>query len=102
MKKNRRLCTLLIGAILAPIPAWADLYSAMAAAEKQDYAGAFEQFRELAEMGHPVAQENLAVMYVNGEGVKRDNVLGYAWAAISLENGGGDGAKSIVAQLEPH
>ena len=41
-------------------------------------------------------------MYVNGEGVKRDNVLGYAWAAIALENGGGEAAKGIVAQLEPH
>ena len=41
-------------------------------------------------------------MYVNGEGVKRDNVLGYAWAAIAQENGGGEAAAGIIAQLEPH
>ncbi len=102
MTKHTGLCALLIGAILTPIPAWADLYSAMAAVDKKDYASAFAQFRELAEMGHPVAQESLAVMYVNGEGVKRDNVLGYAWAVMSLENGGGEGAKGIVDQLAPH
>jgi TPR repeat protein len=80
----------------------ADLYKATAAVDKQDYARAFEIFRELAEMGHPGAQENLAVMYVNGEGVKRDNVLGYAWATLALENGGGEAAKGIVDQLAPH
>ena len=41
-------------------------------------------------------------MYVNGEGVKRDNVLGYAWAAIAKESGGGAAAAGILAQLEPH
>jgi TonB family protein len=92
----------LLGGVLAPVPALADIYAAEAAADKQDYPRAFELFRELAELGHPTAQENLAVMYVNGEGVKRDNVLGYAWAAIAIENGGGEAAKGIIAQLDPH
>ena len=91
------VCLCLIGTV-----ARADLYSASAAAEKKDFARAFDLYRELAEMGQPEAQENLAVMYVNGEGVKRDNVLGYAWASMALENGGGEAAKGIVAQLEPH
>jgi TonB family protein len=39
---------------------------------------------------------------VQGEGVKRDNVLGYGWATIAGENGGGEVAQTIVAQLEPH
>ncbi len=102
MSKSKYWCVLVISAIIAPIPAWADLYSAAAAAKKQEFAKAFELYRELAELGQPEAQENLAVMYVNGEGVKRDNVLGYAWAAIALENGGGEAAKGIVAQLGPH
>src|SRR5688572_482446 len=80
----------------------ADLHAAQAAADAKDFARAFELFRELAELGHPGAQENLAVMYVNGEGVKRDNVLGYAWAAIAKEGGGGAAAAGILAQLEPH
>jgi TPR repeat protein len=96
---------LLLGAvagIFAP-PAQADLYQAVAAAEKKDFARAFELYRELAELGHPGAQENLAVMYVTGEGVKLDHVLGFAWAKLALEQGaGGEAARTIVAQLEPH
>lgn len=102
MKKNIRSWVILLGIVFAPMPASADLYSAEAAMEKKDYPRAFELYRELAELGHAYSQENLAVMYVNGEGVKRDNVLGYAWAVIAIENGGGEAARGIVAQLEPH
>ena len=80
----------------------ADLYQAAAALEKQDLPRAFDLYREIAELGHGGAQETLAIMYVNGEGVSRDNVLGYAWAKLALANGGGDSAKSIVSQIEPH
>jgi TPR repeat protein len=102
MRKSICWGVLVISTGLAPIPAWADLYSASAATEKKEFAKAFELYRELAEMGQPEAQENLAVMYVNGEGVKRDNVLGYAWAAIALENGDREAAQGIVSQLAPH
>jgi TonB family protein len=56
----------------------------------------------MAQLGNLQAQENVASMYVTGEGVKRNNLLGYAWATIAVENGGGEDMKSIVAQLEPH
>jgi TonB family protein len=104
MKSNAmRACLLALLTILTPVMSRADLYSASAAAEKKDFVRAFELYRELAELGQPYAQENLAVMYVSGEGVKRDNVLGYAWAALAIENGGGgEAAKGIVAQLESH
>jgi len=102
--KNSELRTCVYGIILAlmPLTCRADWYAASEAAQKQDFARAFALYRETAELGHAQSQENLAVMYVNGEGVKRDNVLGYAWAAIALDNGGGEAAKGIVAQLEPH
>lgn len=80
----------------------ADIYQAAAALQKQDLPRAFNLYRELAELGHGGAQENLAIMYVNGEGVARDNVLGYAWAKLALENGAGDAARAIVSQIEPH
>ena len=89
-------------AMLASPVARADLYAAEAAAKAKDFARAFELFRELAELGNTYAQENIAVMYVNGEGVTRDNVLGYAWAVMAKEGGGGEAASGIVAQLEPH
>jgi TonB family protein len=97
-----RFCALAIFAVLIPVATRADLYSASEAAAKEDYGRAFELYREVAELGQPEAQENLAVMYVSGEGVKRDNVLGYAWAALALENGRGEAAQKIVTQLEPH
>jgi TPR repeat protein len=80
----------------------ADLYSAGQAYEKQDFETAFRLYRELAELGQVFAQEIVAAMYVEGTGVKRDNVLGYAWASIALENGAGDQTRNIVTQLDPH
>jgi TonB family protein len=82
--------------------AHADLYSAQQAYDNKDFNKAFELYRELAELGQMNAQENLALMYVAGEGVTRNNLLGYAWASIALENGGGESMRAIVAQLEPH
>jgi len=82
--------------------AHADLYGAEKAYAEKDFAKAFALYREIAEMGHPLGQESLAVMYVNGEGVKRDNVLGYGWALIARENGRNDIAQNIITQIEPH
>jgi TPR repeat protein len=70
--------------------------------EKLDFARAFELYRELAELGQADAQEALAVMYMNAEGVTRDNALGYAWAKIALEQGPREGAQNIANQLASH
>lgn len=79
----------------------ADLYGAQKAVVAGDYPRAFELYREIAELGRLEGQENLASMYVNGEGVKRDNVLGLAWARIAAENGSKD-VQNIIDQLAPH
>jgi TonB family protein len=102
MSKWLRVHVCLCVAALMPLTALADLYSADEAYRKQEFARSFDLYRELAELGRHEAQENLAVMYVNGEGVKRDNVLGYAWAVIAQENGGSAAMQNIVTQLEPH
>ncbi|HEV7609891.1 MAG TPA: hypothetical protein VGO61_21325 [Steroidobacteraceae bacterium] len=80
----------------------ADLYGADAAYRAKDFSRAFELYRELAELGHAESQETLAIMYVNGEGVKRDNMLGYAWATLVLEQRPSEVAQNIYAQLHPH
>jgi len=90
------------GLLVFSIAAGADVHEARQAYEKKDFARSFELYRELAELGNIEAQESLAVMYVNGEGVKRDNVLGYAWAKIALEQGPHEAAQGIVGQLESH
>jgi TPR repeat protein len=94
-----RCLTAILGVLMAPV-AYADLYGAVAAYEKKDHARAFELFRELAELGHPLAQETLAIMYVMGEGVKRDNVAGYAWAQIAKETDPRAKVQPIIDQLE--
>ncbi len=91
-----------VAALLANGTAQADLYGAEQAYNNKDFAKAFALYRELAEMGHPLAQESLAVMYVNAEGVNRDNVLGYGWAVIANENARSDIAQNIISQIEPH
>ena len=79
----------------------ADLYAAWRADQANEPERAFELFREIAELGHPLAQKNVALSYVSGEGVKRDNVLGLAWARIAAENGVTD-VQFIIDQLQPH
>jgi uncharacterized protein len=101
MRTKTGIVALFLGLTGAPA-AYADLYSAAAAVEKQDFAHAFELYREVAEMGRLEGQENLAVSYVNGEGVKRDNVLGFAWAQIARENGGGEEMQKIIDAIQPH
>jgi TPR repeat protein len=87
---------------LASSLAHADLYTANAAFQAKDLPRAFELYRELAELGHAGSQETLAIMYVQGEGVKRDNILGYAWAALALEQRPSEAAQGIYEQINPH
>src|SRR5437588_234200 len=72
---------------LVTTPAVADLISASTAYQKGDYAKAFRDFRELAELGQPTAQFNLAVMYAKGQGVRQSEIYAYAWASLAAENG---------------
>lgn len=82
--------------------AHADLEGAQRAYAARDFEGAFRQYLEIATLGNVTAQENLAAMYVDGQGVKRDNVLGYSWALIARENGGNAAMQNIIDQLQPH
>jgi uncharacterized protein len=81
-------------------PACADMYSATAAYEKGDFTVAFKQFKELAELGKPSAQFDVAVMYAKGEGVQQSNVLAHAWASIAGQNGEEKGTV-LAEKLEP-
>jgi len=81
-------------------PVWADLHSADIAYRKSEFNEAFKQFKELAELGQPEAQYNLAVMYVRGEGVPRSLTFAHAWASLSGANGYAKGT-TLAAELEP-
>ena len=52
-----------------------------------DYKTTFRIYRDLAEQGNPIAQNNLGEMYANGEGVKQDHQQAKAWFGKSCDNG---------------
>lgn len=54
-------------------------------AVKRDLVQAFQLFRKSADLRYAVAQNNLALMYVNGGAVQRDFVWAYAWLDIAAE-----------------
>jgi len=101
-EKAAHRALVLVVSLLGATAAHADLAGAQKAYAAKDFEGAFQQYLEIATLGNLTAQENLAAMYVDGEGVKRDNVLGYAWAVIARENGGNVAMQNIIDQLQPH
>jgi len=94
-----RALLLLVAALLCA-PARSDLVTAQLAYHKADYERAFKDYRELAELGQPVAQYNLAIMYARGLGVRQSELNAYAWATLAAE-GGYAGGKSLAEELRP-
>jgi TonB family protein len=99
MKLSIRTAVLLM-LIFAGTAARADLYSGQVAYAKKDYATAFNEFKQLAELGQPKAQYNLAVMYALGQGAELSKTYAHAWASLAKENGEPH-AGALVAELEP-
>jgi TPR repeat protein len=80
--------------------AFADLFTAQLAYKNGDYERAFKDYRELAELGQPLAQYNLAILYAKGLGVRENELNAYAWATLAAENGSAQG-KALADQLRP-
>lgn len=62
----------------------------MAAFEAGDYATAFVEFSELAELGDAAAQYNLALMYEAGNGVEQNKSTATNWYVLAAEQGSAD------------
>ncbi len=60
-------------------PAWAGWDEAVAAYRRGDYATALREWRPLAKQGNAKAQNNLGVMYYNGQGVPQDYAEAVKW-----------------------
>jgi TonB family protein len=90
----------LVALCAASSAARADLHSASQAYAKKDFVAAFNEFRALAELGQPLAQHFLAVMYARGEGVALSNTNAHAWASLAVQRGE-TGAQEIVNLVEP-
>jgi hypothetical protein len=78
--------------------AHADFTSASVAYDRKDFPAALREFERLAEEGEADAEYNLALMLVNGDGVKKDLVTGYGWA-LTAEDNGLKQATGVVDQL---
>src|SRR5258707_12371148 len=90
--------------ILSAQPATADMYTATQAYDKGDFAGAFQQFKDLAELGQPTAQLNLAIMFGRGKGVAANATYAHAWASLAAQNGEHRGKaipEDLAASLRP-
>jgi TPR repeat protein len=52
---------------------------------ERDAVRAFELCRKAAESGYDAAQNNLALMYANGQGVSKDLVSAYMWIDLAAD-----------------
>ena len=72
----------------AAAPAVAGLYEdARVATDKGDYATALTLWRSLADQGDPRGQNNLGLMYANGQGVPQDYATAVSWYRKAAEQG---------------
>lgn len=80
-------------------PAHADLSRAQTAYKEGKFEQAFAEFKALAELGQPIAQMNLGVLYARGEGTAISNTFAYAWVSLAADNGV-ESAQKISADLK--
>jgi TPR repeat protein len=61
------------------------LIEAQNAIQAKDYATAFELYSTAARWGHKGAQYVIGEMFMQGKGVARDEVMGFAWLDVAAE-----------------
>ncbi len=64
-----------------------DFQDGLDAYEREDYQEAVRLYRLAAEQGHENAQNNLGLMYDNGQGVPEDDKEAVKWYRLSAEQG---------------
>ncbi len=64
-----------------------DLAKAIQHLRAGEYAQAHQLIKPIAESGNPVAQRNLGIMYLRGDGIPRDETQGRAWLTRSANAG---------------
>ncbi len=57
---------------------------------QKEYSAALQCFQKAAELGNPVAMNNISVMYANGEGVEANAVTAFEWMKRAAEGGHSD------------
>jgi len=67
--------------------AWGGFKEGLDAYDRNDYATALKEWTPLAEQGHPVAQNNLGMMYRRGVGVPQDDETAVKWWKLAAKQG---------------
>lgn len=89
-------------ALLSP-SSYADLYTATKYYQEQNYAKAYHEFYQLAQLGNGDAIYNLAVMSLHGQGTEKNLSLAHAWFALAGEYGIAEALKTahLIASQYP-
>jgi TPR repeat protein len=85
-------------ALLATVPASADVAAGMRAFQNKDYATAFAEWKAAAEAGSAEGQFDLGVLYAQGRGVKRDLTVAEQWYRKAAEQGNAE-AEFALGQM---
>ncbi len=76
---------LMLAAVVAAVPAFADFQAGLDAYQKGDYVGAAKEWRPLAEQGDATAQFNLGLLYLDGHGVPQSPAEAANWFRRAAE-----------------
>jgi TPR repeat protein len=77
------------------LPAAADFEAGLRAYQNKDYATAVKEWRPLAESGSPDAQFNLALMYLDGSGVVKNEQEAVLWFRRAADQGQAKAQKNL-------
>ncbi len=90
-----------VAALLAPSAGSAqDFDAGVAAYSAGDYASALSEWRPLAERGDAHAQNNLGVMYQEGDGVPQNHAEAVRWYRMAAEQGHADAQANLGLNYE--
>ena len=96
--KRVALAALLLAALV--VPARADFQDGVKAYNKGDYAAALKEWKPLAEGGHGDAQNNLGIMYDQGEAVAEDQAKAVRWFRDAARQGLSDAQNNLGRMYE--
>lgn len=97
--RNATVCWVLVATVLAASPAWADFQDGQRASQRGDYAAAYREWLPLAEQGQAQAQAALGFLYLNGQGVTKDDAEALKWLRRAAEQGNAWGQNNLGAMF---
>lgn len=85
MKKPCKLAiaATLISCVITGPAAYGDFSAGMKYYKDHDYTNAITEFKRSATLGHKLSQFDVGLMYLHGQGVKKDLIEAYAWLAVA-------------------